>query len=226
LNGSGDATTFNYSMHPGYNRPASLALLAGTYTRTTSIGYTMTWSFTQNGQLTGSDSRGCVFNGTVIAPDPTHNLYQIDATVTSCGILDGSYQGRGTLLDATAMQNWMGSMGCFQYGYGGWGGMMGGGMMGGGMMNAGCASCHGSDGHGLTTQQFTSPNITYANLTDPKGMLAPDGTRGPTYNDVTLRRAVTTGIDPEGSHLAWPMPQWQLTTQEWTGLLAYLKTLN
>jgi hypothetical protein len=134
LNGSGDATTFNYSMHPGYNRPASLALLAGTYTRTTSIGYTMTWSFTQNGQITGSDSRGCVFNGTLSVPDPTHNLYQINATVTSCGILNGSYQGQGTLLDATAMQSWMGSMGCFQYGSGGWGGgMMGGGMMGGGM---------------------------------------------------------------------------------------------
>jgi hypothetical protein len=134
FNGSGDVTTFSYSMHPGYNRPASLDLLAGTFTRTTSIGYTMTWSFNQSGQLTGSDSRGCVFNGTVSVPDPTHNLYQIDATVTSCGILDGSYQGRGTLLDATAMQSWMGSMGCFQYGYGGWnGGMMGGGMMGGGM---------------------------------------------------------------------------------------------
>jgi hypothetical protein len=107
------------------------------------------------------------------------------------------------------------------------GGMIGGGgMMGGGMMDSGCASCHGTDGHGLATQQFTSPDITYANLTDPKGMLAPDGTRGPTYTDATLRRAVTTGIDPEGSHLDWPMPQWQLTTQEWDGLLAYLKTLH
>jgi hypothetical protein len=91
-------------------------------------------SFTQSGQLTGSDSRGCVFNGNVSVPDATHNLYQISATVTSCGILNGSYQGHGTLLDATAMQSWMGSMGCFQYGSGGWGGgMMGGGMMGGGM---------------------------------------------------------------------------------------------
>ena len=104
--------------------------------------------------------------------------------------------------------------------------MMGGGMMGGGMMDSGCASCHGTDGRGLTTQRFTSPDITYANLTDPKGMLAPDGTRGPTYTDATLRRAVTTGIDPEGSHLDWPMPQWQLTDQEWNGLLAYLKTLH
>ncbi|MCC7199222.1 MAG: hypothetical protein IT483_06925 [Gammaproteobacteria bacterium] len=134
FNGAGDNTTFSFSMHPAYNRPASLDLLAGTYTRTTSIGYTMTLSFTQAGQLTGSDSRGCVFNGNVTVPDQTHNLYQIAATVTSCGILDGSYQGQGTLADATAMQSWMSNMGCFQYGAGGWsGGMMGGGMMGGGM---------------------------------------------------------------------------------------------
>jgi mono/diheme cytochrome c family protein len=104
--------------------------------------------------------------------------------------------------------------------------MMGGGVMGGGMMRLSCASCHGTDGHGLATKQFTSPDITYANLTDPKGMLAPDGTRGPTYTHASLRRAITTGIDPTGGQLAWPMPQWQLTGQEWNGLLAYLKTLH
>jgi hypothetical protein len=106
------------------------------------------------------------------------------------------------------------------------GGMMGSGVMGGGMMRLSCASCHGVGGHGLATQEFTSPNITYSNLSDPKGMLAPDGTRGPTYSDASLRRAITTGIDPSGGQLAWPMPQWQLTGQEWHGLLAYLKTLR
>jgi len=134
FNGAGDDATFSLSMHSGHDRPASLDRLAGTYTRTTSIGYTVTMSFTQGGQLTGSDSRGCVFNGAVAVPDPTHNLYQIDATVTSCGILDGTYRGHGTLLDASTMQDWTGSMGCFQYGTDGWdGGMMGGGMMGGAM---------------------------------------------------------------------------------------------
>ena len=102
------------------------------------------------------------------------------------------------------------------------GGMMG----GGGMMRAGCATCHGSDGHGRSTPTFTSPNITYSNLTDPQGMLQPDGTRGPTYTDTTLRKAVTQGLDPEGSRLESPMPQWQLTGPEWTDLLVYLKTLK
>jgi hypothetical protein len=133
LHGAGDVVSFGLSMmNPAYGRPASLDTLAGTYTRTTSVGYTMTMSVTGGGQLTGSDSRGCMFNGTVTVPDPAHDLYRIEATVTSCGILNGSYQGQGTLLDASAMQAWMSSMGCYQYGAGGWnGGMMGGGMMGG-----------------------------------------------------------------------------------------------
>jgi mono/diheme cytochrome c family protein len=99
-------------------------------------------------------------------------------------------------------------------------------MMGGGMMVAGCATCHGPDGHGRTTPMFSSPNITYSNLTDPQGMLQPDGTRGPSYTDARLRTAVTQGLDPEGSHLQSPMPQWQLTSGQWGDLLAYLKTLK
>lgn len=87
-----------------------------------------------------------------------------------------------------------------------------------------CANCHGLDGHGLRTPMFVSPNITCRNLSDPAGMLEPDGTRGPTYSDDLIRRAVTQGIDAEGHQLAWPMPRWQLTDQEWNDLLAYLKT--
>ena len=102
------------------------------------------------------------------------------------------------------------------------GGMMG----GGGMMGVSCAGCHGNDGRGRTTQTFTSPDITYGNLTDPKGMLMPDGTRGPTYADASIRTAVTQGTDPAGARLQSPMPQWQLSDQQWADLLAYLKTLR
>ena len=38
--------------------------------------------------------------------------------------------------------------------------------------------------------------------------------------------AVIQGLDPGGSRLEAPMPQWQLTDSEWTDLLAYLKTLD
>ena len=105
---------------------------------------------------------------------------------------------------------------------GGAGGMMGGGMM----MATGCAACHGPDGRGQATPMFTAPNITYANLIDSHGMLEPDGSRGPTYTDAQIQRATTQGVDAEGQALAWPMPHWQLSDQEMTDLLAYLKTLH
>jgi hypothetical protein len=100
------------------------------------------------------------------------------------------------------------------------------GTVGMGMMAGGCAACHGVDGHGRTTMMYASPNITYANLTDPAGMLQPDATRGPTYTDATLRRAIVAGIDPNGDQLQAPMPRWQLSDAQWTELLACLKALR
>jgi len=90
FSGSGDAGTFNMSLSPMWDRPASVGTVAGVYTRSTSNGYTMTMTMSANGQLTGSDSRGCVINGTVRVPDATHNMYSLNATVTACGSLDGS----------------------------------------------------------------------------------------------------------------------------------------
>ncbi len=93
------------------------------------------------------------------------------------------------------------------------------------MMTAGCASCHGYDGLGRVTMMFTTPNITYANLTDPAGMVDPDGSRGPTYTDDLIRRAITQGVDADGSALSTTMPRWQLSDDDWSDLLLFLKSL-
>jgi hypothetical protein len=93
------------------------------------------------------------------------------------------------------------------------------------MATAGCASCHGYDGLGRSTMMFTSPDVTYANLTDPAGMLDPDGSRGSTYTDDLIRRAVTQGLDAEGAALSSAMPRWQLTDADWADLLLYLQSL-
>jgi hypothetical protein len=128
--GSGDTGTFHMGLSPMWSRPASMETVAGVYTRSTSNGYSMTMTIGANGQLLGSDSQGCVINGSVGVPDATHNMYAIDATVTSCGSLDGRYLGMGTLLDADAMQDWMTSMHPLEHG----GHSHGGSMMGGGHM--------------------------------------------------------------------------------------------
>jgi hypothetical protein len=96
---------------------------------------------------------------------------------------------------------------------------------GGMMMRSSCASCHGANGQGLRTPMFVSPNISYRNLTDPAGMVEPDGEHGMKYTDDLIRRAVTQGLDPEGQSLDSVMPRWQLTDAEWSALLAYLKKL-
>lgn len=94
------------------------------------------------------------------------------------------------------------------------------------MMNAGCASCHGTDGRGGSTPTAQAPDITYANLTDSRGMREVDGSRGHVYTDPLIRRAVTEGIGADGDPLSSSMPRWHLTDQEWTDLLAYLRTLQ
>ncbi len=96
---------------------------------------------------------------------------------------------------------------------------------GGMMMRLSCADCHGIDGRGRRTAMFISPDITYRNLTDPAGMLEPDGMRGPTYTDEQIKRAITQGVNAAGRPLAWPMPRWRLTDGQLEELLAYLRTL-
>lgn len=125
--GSGDTGSFDMTLSPMWDRASSPATVAGVYTRSTSSGYTMTMTIDANGHLTGSDTLGCVFSGSVTVPDPIHNMYDIDAQVSSCGSLDGHYQGMGTLLDADAMQDWMSTMHPLEHG----GHMQGGPMMGG-----------------------------------------------------------------------------------------------
>jgi hypothetical protein len=93
------------------------------------------------------------------------------------------------------------------------------------LATGGCSACHSADGQGLRSARASAPNITYPNLTNPQGILLPNGKRGPSYTDQTLRRAATTGRTPGGS-LSPVMPRWRLAGQEWAGLLAFLKTLR
>jgi hypothetical protein len=94
-----------------------------------------------------------------------------------------------------------------------------------GLVAGGCSTCHGKYGRRLRSAGISVPNITYSNLTDPQGILLPNGRHGPSYTDQTLRRTLTTGRTRTGS-LSPAMPRWRLTDQEWVGLLHFLKTLS
>lgn len=130
VSGMGDTYTFRAAMSGMWDRPASLATLAGVYTRSTVTGYTITLAIGADGRLSGGDTRGCVLNGLATVPDPGRNLYRLTAALTSCGTLNGDYTGMGTLVDATAMSSWLREMPPLATG-----GMHGSGIMHGGPMN-------------------------------------------------------------------------------------------
>ena len=108
---------FRAERHEAWERAGSLDTLAGVYTRSLGSGYTMTMSVTRNGELTGSDTLGCQWTGTVTIPDPQHNLYHVAAGVSACGDRDGHYEGFGALFDADAMLDWMNAMRPFEHGH-------------------------------------------------------------------------------------------------------------
>ncbi len=96
-----------------YNRSVSLAALAGVYTRSESsiLGeqVTLTVTIEANGQLTGSYSNGCVFNGNASIPDTSHNMVQLQIDLANCGSRgsskqwNGAYTGLGLLLSDNAV---------------------------------------------------------------------------------------------------------------------------
>lgn len=103
----GDDYEFSLDRSPRYDETLTLQDLAGTYTRTTlalfgSSTYTIT--INPSGQLQGSHTNGCVYNGTVSIADAPRNLARLDVqlsncptTITGSGSADGSYTGLGFL---------------------------------------------------------------------------------------------------------------------------------
>lgn len=99
---------FSLNASSDYNRSLSLAQLAGVYTRhdDTIFGeeVTLTVTIESNGQLTGSYSNGCVFNGSAAIPDTSHNMVQLQIDLANCGShgsqkqWNGAYAGLGVLL--------------------------------------------------------------------------------------------------------------------------------
>jgi cytochrome c oxidase subunit 2 len=104
----------------------------------------------------------------------------------------------------------------------------GSGMMGLGMMgNATCVDCHGEDGRGgrvgMMFGEVTIPDITYSALTSPR---SEEGTTIPAWTNRDIGRAIRDGVEPNGQRLKSPMPRWDMTDQQLTDVIGYLKELD
>ena len=103
------------------------------------------------------------------------------------------------------------------------------------MMHAiSCANCHGPEGEGgrvnMMMSYFDSPNITWHVLTQEEEHEEEAGQgeheEHPPYTEVTLKRAITEGVDPAGDRLDDEMPRWRMSEQNLDDLVEFIKTLD
>ncbi len=89
-----------------------------------------------------------------------------------------------------------------------------------------CMNCHNAKGTGNPEGGITPPNITWQALTKNYDVKRQDGETRPPYTEKSLRKVITTGIDPAGNALHSAMPKYNMTRQDIDNLIAYLKVID
>jgi ABC-type branched-subunit amino acid transport system substrate-binding protein len=89
-----------------------------------------------------------------------------------------------------------------------------------------CSSCHGFDGKGRAEGGITPSIITWEAIISPLRNKDALGHRRPAYTLLSLRRAITNGVDPLGKSLGVVMPRYQMSPRDLNNLIEYLKVLG
>jgi ABC-type branched-subunit amino acid transport system substrate-binding protein len=87
-----------------------------------------------------------------------------------------------------------------------------------------CANCHGLDARGKPEAGVKPSNITWQALTKPYG-----GTgqrKHPPYTERAFEIAITRGLDPGGNKLHPAMPRYDISKEDLSDLIAYLKQIG
>lgn len=98
--------TLNLSYDPITDRGSSLATIAGTWSVTNGTD-TLTLTVS-NGAVTGADTDGCVYSGSVDILDASVNIYSLDIDVSNCGADNAEYAGFAVLTDGVGENDVMG----------------------------------------------------------------------------------------------------------------------
>ena len=97
------AKNTNYS--PFYEESSTLGKLEGiwTFNQASSGGaiFTFTITIDSDGTVFGSNTAGCVYNGSFSTIDTNYNVYRLLLEASLCGDLDGTYDGLATLLESS-----------------------------------------------------------------------------------------------------------------------------
>jgi ABC-type branched-subunit amino acid transport system substrate-binding protein len=89
-----------------------------------------------------------------------------------------------------------------------------------------CSSCHGFDGKGRAEGGITPSIVTWEAIISPLRSKDALGHRRPAYTLLSLRRAITSGVDPLGKSLGVVMPRYQMSPRDLNNLIEYLKVLG
>ncbi|MBV9959354.1 MAG: ABC transporter substrate-binding protein [Acidobacteria bacterium] len=88
-----------------------------------------------------------------------------------------------------------------------------------------CSNCHGLRGEGSKEGGLQPPPIDWQTLTKPHAS-ALTGRERRAYNEATLARAISAGLDPDAVRMHPGMPRYVMTRDQMADLIAYLKRLD
>jgi ABC-type branched-subunit amino acid transport system substrate-binding protein len=89
-----------------------------------------------------------------------------------------------------------------------------------------CAGCHGQDGRGRPESGVVPANITWEELTRPYEVATATGRRRAAYDDASVVRAITLGLDASGNRLQAGMPHFAMSRADALDLVAYLRKIS
>ena len=89
-----------------------------------------------------------------------------------------------------------------------------------------CANCHGADGLGRPEGGVRPSSIIWSELTKSYGHTHAGGRHHPAYDQASLKRTLTEGVDPAGNRLDGAMPRFDISERDFQALVAYLKQLE
>ena len=89
-----------------------------------------------------------------------------------------------------------------------------------------CVGCHGEDGKGRAEGGVVPSNITWSALRSSQGHNHSYGRSHPAFDEQSLGRAITGGVDPGGNPLGVAMPHFQMSEADVADLIAYIKKIE
>jgi len=88
-----------------------------------------------------------------------------------------------------------------------------------------CSNCHGLNGEGLKEGGLEPSPVDWATLAAPRTSPL-TGRRRPAYTEATAALSIAAAVDPAGAPLHVGMPRYEMTDEQLSSLVAYLKKIG